>query len=58
VAEPPYLNLVASLELLGESLETFTMALGAHGDEDVALIAAFVDEMSQRPDGSPTLSAP
>jgi 3-hydroxyisobutyrate dehydrogenase-like beta-hydroxyacid dehydrogenase len=48
----------ASLPLVATALETFTMALGAHGDEDVALIAAFVDEMSQRPDGLPTVSAP
>jgi hypothetical protein len=34
------------------------MALAAHGDEDAALIAAFIDEMSQRPDGLPTVSAP
>jgi len=49
VAEPPYLNLVASLELLGESLETFTMTLGAHGDEDVALIAAHPDPSAPCP---------
>jgi 3-hydroxyisobutyrate dehydrogenase-like beta-hydroxyacid dehydrogenase len=39
----------AAMPLVAAALETFTMALGAHGDEDVALIAAFVDEMSQAP---------
>jgi 3-hydroxyisobutyrate dehydrogenase-like beta-hydroxyacid dehydrogenase len=38
----------ASLPLVATALETFTMALGAGGDEDAALIAAIIDEMSQR----------
>jgi hypothetical protein len=38
----------ASLRLVATALGTFTMALGACRDEDAALIAAFVDEMSQR----------
>ncbi len=42
----------ASLPLAATALETFTMAMGAHGDEDVALIAAFIDEMSQQPTGA------
>ena len=42
----------ASLPLVATALETYTMALGAHGEEDMALIAAFVDEMSRPPDVS------
>ncbi len=36
----------ASLPLTAAALETFTMATGTHGDEDVARIAAFIDEVS------------
>jgi 3-hydroxyisobutyrate dehydrogenase-like beta-hydroxyacid dehydrogenase len=38
----------ASMPLTAAALETFTMATGAHGDEEIALIAAFIDEMSAR----------